>query len=259
MRFREERLRDKDKYVLWVDTYALFPYEYEYVELCISLWDNNAKEMQSRSKDCLTITNPLPNKQWLSCVERESKNQIVGVPFYFDSVDALRKIGTVGFAWVFHYHNEQGEDNRHMIYAVEAVNFDYLAENMDYVIEKRCTAIPSILEQYNNRTRREIINGYEEVIHSCAAVHEPTNWLKNLAKRDLMKSVSIFANRIKSEGNISDEEAYAISKAAFEYLLNKDMLGRTCDNVFMCIFLNRTRRLLSPITDEMRAYLLGSS
>ena len=45
MRFREERLRDKDKYVLWVDTYALFPYEYEYVELCISLWDNNAKEI----------------------------------------------------------------------------------------------------------------------------------------------------------------------------------------------------------------------
>lgn len=259
MRFRAERIKDIDKYILWVDTYALFPYDYESVDLCISLWDKSAKEIRFLSRKNLSITAPLPNPQWLSGTEKGNRSQASGIPFYFDTQEELQEVATVGFTWVFYYHNEHGEDNRHVIYMMESVSFDVLSNNRDYVIEKRCTSIPSILEQNNNRTRREIINDYEEVIHSCAEVFQKTSVLKRKSSRERIRAVQIYINRIKSEGNISDDEAYDISGAAFEYLLEKDMLGSTCDNVYMCIFLNRTRRLLRPVTDEMKAYLLGSS
>ncbi len=64
MRFREKWLKDKNKYIFWVDTYALFPYDYESVDVYISLWNKNASEVRYLPTEKLSVAEHLMH--WLS-------------------------------------------------------------------------------------------------------------------------------------------------------------------------------------------------
>lgn len=244
MRFREKWIKDKNKYILWVDTYALFPYDYESVDVYISLWNKNASEVRYLPAEKLSVTEH--RMHWLSGSEKDMQKQTPGIQIGFDAPEDIEEVVTIGIIWLFSYHNEQGEYNRHVLYTLESVRFE-LQEKWayaDYVIEKRCTPIPGILESDKSQIRCDIINGYEEVIRACAAVQSSA--LRSNGGREQLQAAQFYAERVKSERGISPDEAYDISVAAFEHMKKKEIIKNHCDNVYMCILVNQTTRLLRP-------------
>lgn len=237
------------KYVLWIDFYTIFPYDFDSVEIYLTL---EGKELQQYADNLLPVsavkavcTTPFPNKQCLAA-SVEGYPDTIGIPFLFDSFSDMEKVEGFTGDVVFAYHNTEGVSNKLAIRVVNPVRFEEKNSYRDYVIEKQCTAVPGLLESDDNPKRKNIIESYPEVLH---------------AKADLSgraKEVPLITNVVKSESGMSDEERFELSSRVIDDLMAKGRL-EGASNAYLDLYFSTDTELIYAADEGMQAYLLGNS
>ena len=256
MRYREEELLriypDFYKYpekccVLWIDSKTLFPYNYDSVEVYISLDGEKIvhnRELLGEQKIFISmpkLTAKIHNDSRWFTAGMKQQEKASGVPVLFGGFCSIEKVQTVTCSWIFTYHNKKGEKNKMVIHTIANVSFNpftgtnELFPGRDYCLHGTCTSIPSLMEKTEMAERMEIMERYEEIYQGKAEL--------NVRKR---YQIPLYSNVIRSSTQIKEDEALGVMNRVLDYLLARNLIDN-CDNVIMNVFLDNDKRMLQPM------------